>query len=197
LDFWYKKIGPDYVEPAFRLAREADPNAILILNDDHNEGRQTQGNIKITDAMYEFVKKLKNSGVPIDAVGMQMHLLGPFAYEKRRAPKKEKVIANMKRFAELGIDIYVTEFDVNLTDIPGTQSEKWAFQAKVYGDMLQACLEVPACKSFSVFGISDCFSWYNVCDGCLNLPNAEPLPFDRNFNPKLAYYAMHDVLAEK
>jgi endo-1,4-beta-xylanase len=197
LDFWYKNIGPDYVELAFRWAKEADPDAVLILNDDHNEGRQTPNNIKIFEAMYNRVKTLKKKGVPVDAVGMQMHLLSPFAMDKKHPPKKEDVVANMKRFAELGVDIYVTEFDVNLTEVPGSQNEKWAFQAKVYKDMLQACLEVPACKGFSIFGISDAASWYGLCEGCLNLPNAEPLPFDNNYNPKPAYYALRDVLARK
>ncbi|MBN1798870.1 MAG: endo-1,4-beta-xylanase [Spirochaetales bacterium] len=197
LDFWYKNIGPEYVELAFRWAREADPDAVLILNDDHNEGGPTQNDTKIADAMYELVRTLKKKGVPVDGVGMQMHLLSPFAFDKKHAPQKDKVTSTMKRFAALGVDIYVTEFDVNLSQVPGTQKQKWAFQAKVYADMLQACLKVPACKSFSIFGISDAFSWYNVCDGCLNLPNAEPLPFDRNYNPKPAYYAIRDVLTKK
>jgi len=193
-DFWYKNIGPDYVEMAFRWAREADPNATLMLNDNNNEGRHTPNNARITDAMYDLVKQLKQKGVPVDSVGMQMHLLSPFASDKRNPPNKEDVTANMRRFAGLGVNIYVTEFDVNITEIPGTQPEKWAFQAKVYGDMLQACVESQVCKGFSIFGIRDGDSWYYPH---LGLPNADPLPLDKNYNPKPAYFAMRDILAGK
>jgi len=196
-DFWYTHIGPEYVELSFRWAREADPNAVLMLNENDNESTRTQANRKITDAMYELIKNLKARGVPIDAVGMQMHLLFPYGADKKHPPAKQEVVSTMKRLAGLGVDIYVTEFDINLNEIRGGRKEKWAFEAKVYKDMLEACLEVPACKGFSVFGISDKFSWYNTGDDNLRLPKTEPLPFDDNYNPKLAYYAMREALARK
>jgi len=196
-DFWYTHIGPEYVELSFRWAREADPNAVLMLNEADNESRRTPTNRKITDSMYNLVKTLKAQGVPIDAVGMQMHLLFPYAPDKKHPPTKQEVVANMKHFAGLGVDIYVTEFDLNLHEIPGGQKKKWAFEAGVYADMLAACLEVPACKGFSLFGISDKNSWYNTSVDDLHLPRTEPLPFDDNYNPKPAYYAMQKVLMGK
>jgi endo-1,4-beta-xylanase len=196
-DFWYTHIGPEYVELSFRWAREADPNAVLMLNENDNESTRTTTNRKITDSMYDLVKKLRARGVPIDAVGMQMHILLPFGPDQKHPPTKQDVVSVMKRFAGLGVDIYVTEFDLNLHEIRGGRKEKWAFEAKVYKDMLEACLEVPACKGFSIFGISDKYSWYNTSGDDLNLPKTEPLPFDDNYDPKPAYYAMQEVLARK
>lgn len=197
LDFWYTHIGPDYVEMAFRWASEADPNVTLIYNQENAEDRSNPITSKTSDATYNLIKQLKDKGVKVDGLGMQMHLLSPYAGDKVNPPKKEDVVANMRRFAELGVQIYVTEFDVNLTNVAGSTSQKRAFQAKVYKDMLEACLGSGVCRAFSMFGFTDLVTWYNVCEGCLNLPNAQPLPYDTNYQPKPAYFALHDALSVK
>lgn len=101
----------------------------------------------------------------------------------------------MKKFAALGVKIYVTEFDVDLSKVPGTKDQKWAYEANLYRDMVQACLESGVCTSFAIFGISDSTSWI-TCNpsGCVNVPDADPLMFDKDFNPKPAYFAVYDSL---
>jgi GH35 family endo-1,4-beta-xylanase len=61
----------------------------------------------------------------------------------------------MKRFADLGVKIYVTEFDVNMHDVMATDQEKEDLQAKIYADMLGACVTVgPAvCSNFGFLGL--------------------------------------------
>ena len=191
-DFWNDKIGPDYIEMVFRWARESDPNGILIFNDFNNESPRDRDTSRIIDKMYYTVKKLKEKGVPIDVVGMQMHLL--LKWSSPIAPKKDDVIATMRKFADLGVRIYITEFDVDLTKRAGTQAEKWDYEAQLYRDMLEACLESGVCDSFTTWGISDSTSWI-TCEspGCVNEPNADPLMFDKEFNPKPAYFAIRDV----
>lgn len=98
----------------------------------------------------------------------------------------------MKRFGELGVQIYITEFDVNLDAVQGTQEEKWEYQAQLYRDMLEACLESGVCQAFSIFGVSDADTWYR---GFLEDP--EPLPFDDDYNPKPAYWALLELLTER
>lgn len=193
-DFWNDKIGPEYIEIAFRAAREADPNAILIFNDDNNQSPQDAATQRNIDKMYATVKDLKSRGVPIDIVGMQMHLFLPWNSQVR--PKKEDVIKTMQRFAELGVDIYVTEFDVNLHERQGSQKERWDFEAELYRDMVAACLESGVCKSFATWGVSDSTSWITCTeDWCVKLPDADPLMYDKEFRPKPAYKAVYDVLA--
>jgi endo-1,4-beta-xylanase len=65
---WLKTIGPEYIEMAFRWAREADPDVRLFNYDYSAEG----GGAK-SEAVYALVRDLADSGVPIDGVGMQMH----------------------------------------------------------------------------------------------------------------------------
>ena len=102
--------------------------------------------------MYDTVKTLKEKGVPIDVVGMQMHLL----LEVPVPPKKEDVIATMKKFADLGVKIYITELDV---DLQNQLDQRLQFQANLYKDMMDACQEFGVCESFTTWGISNSTSW--------------------------------------
>jgi len=182
VDFWYDRLGTEFIDIAFQFARETDPTAILILNDCC--GNEVAG--QRADFDYQTAKRLKGKGL-IDGVGLQMHLDGA------KPPKKADVIANMKRFGEIGVAIYVTEFDVDLTNVQGTQAERYERQAEIYRDMLEACLESAICKSFNLFGFTDDVSWLKN-RGRLN---ANALPFDDKYTPKPAYFAMRDVLAGK
>jgi len=133
----------------------------------------------------------------IDVVGMQMHLL---TQDIDPLPQKADVIEIMQGFSELGVRVAITEMDVNLTYVSGdypTIEKRWTYQAGIYRDMLDACLESGACDSFAMMGISDSMSWLvTSCPGCWfkPQPNADPLLFDRNFLPKPAYFAMRDGL---
>jgi endo-1,4-beta-xylanase len=193
MDFWNDKIGPEYIALAFQMARQADPNGVLIFNDVNNQSSQDTGSSGVVNKMYTTVKQLKSQGVPIDVVGMQMHLLLP--WETSVPPQKADVIATMQKFAALGVRIYVTEMDVDLAGQPGSQVEKWAFEAGVYRDIMEACIESGVCDSFATWGISDATSWIS-CDsiGCLNEKNADPLMFDPSYAPKPAYFAVRAAL---
>ena len=193
-DFWRSKIGPDYIEMSFRWAHEADPNAILIFNDNSNESLSSPSNRKTIEDMLQVVKELKARGTPIDVVGMQMHLLLP--WNNSQAPKKEEMVTIMRRFGDLGVKIAITEMDINLQRLPGNSAvEKLQAQAKLYQDVLAACLESGVCTSFTTWGISDIDSWVTCTEGwCANIPDGDPLLFDRTLSPKPAYFAVQEIL---
>jgi len=184
-DFWNEKIGPEYIPLAFKTAREADPNGILIFNDDNNQAPQDFGSQQVIDIMYATVKKLKADGVPIDVVGMEMHFLEP--WNSQEMPKKADVIATMQKFAALGVRIYITEFTVNVTRLHGTQAENLDTENKIYKEMMEACLESGVCDSFSTWGIND-----PTPSG--NNPAGAPLMFDASLIPKPAYFSVRDAL---
>jgi endo-1,4-beta-xylanase len=125
-----------------------------------------------------------------------MHLLLPFFTQT--PPTKGGVLETMRRFGELGVDLYITELDLNLHGRPGSKQERWDFQARVYGDMMAACLESGVCKSFATWGISDATSWLICTEGwwCQNLSEADPLMFDGEYQPKPAYQAVRDALSQ-
>lgn len=187
-DFWYDNLGKDYVELAYKWARETDPDALLMANNDANESTINETNASIVSLMLSLLEEWKDDDIPIDVVGMQMHLLAPFS-STTISPKQE-VMETMQKYADLGYKVYITEFDVNINDIQGNQEERWDYQAEIYAQMLEACIESGVCKGFSTFGISDPRSWYTS----LNFPNAEPLLFDGDYKPKPAYHAILNVL---
>lgn len=179
-DWWGDRTGgKEYIDRAFLVARQVDPGAVLILNDFQNEARGS-----ISDEMYDYIKGAKARGIPIDALGMQMHIDG------NNPPTKAQVIDNMRRFGELGIKVYVTEFDVNMNDVKAGSREKNARQAKIYYDMTRACIESRVCPSFALLGITDKETWYNY----MGLRDPRPLPFDEWYRPKPAFFSLREAL---
>ena len=182
-DWWTDSIGDmSYIDQAFIWARQADPDAVLILNDFGNDTIND-----VSNAMYDYIKDAKSRGIPIDGIGMQMHIGG-------YSPKKEDVITNMRRFADIGVDVYVTEFDVNMSDVKAPDWRKDQIQGKAYYEMIRACIESTVCHSFAFLGITDSETWYNYMDGVVN---ARPLMFDRSYNPKPAFYSVRRALEKK
>ena len=175
--FWSRGIGPDYLALAFRWTHEADPQAHLRYNDYGGEG----GGVK-SDGIYDLVAGLRRKGAPIHGVGLQMHA------SLKDAPRASEVRINMKRLAALGLQTHISEMDVMLS-LPASRADLRA-QAALYRDMLQACLAVPQCRSFSTWGASDRYSW---------IPEFFPgrgaaLLFDTDLQPKPAYRGIRKVL---
>lgn len=61
-------LGQDYIDFAFRYAREADPNVKLFYNEYGGERMNSK-----SQAVFNMVSAMKARGVPIDGVGLQMH----------------------------------------------------------------------------------------------------------------------------
>ncbi len=178
-DIFYTTIGPEYIAMAFQAAREADPLAALIYNNDHN---YTSNGI-MTNVTTNVVSDLSSRGL-IDSVGLEMHVDGS------NPPNKDDVITTMQSY---GVPVLITEFDVDLQKVPGSQDDRYALQAQIYRDMLAAALSSGVCKSFTVWGIRDKNSWLVKDRG---EPNAAPTMYDDDLNPKPAYFAVRDVLSQ-
>ncbi|MGK3208910.1 endo-1,4-beta-xylanase [Amycolatopsis sp. MEPSY49] len=158
-----QKLGDGYIEEAFRAARTADPNAKLCYNDYNTDGV----NAKST-GIYNMVRDFKSRGVPIDCVGFQSHL--------GSTSNLSSYQANLQRFADLGVDVQITELDVG-----GSGSG----QANVYRQVTQACLAVSRCTGITAWGVTDKYSWRS---------GDTPLLFDGNYGKKQAYTAVLDAL---
>jgi endo-1,4-beta-xylanase len=169
--FWQQKLGDGFIAEAFRAARAADPTAKLYYNDYNTDGIGAK-----SDGVYAMVKAFKQQGVPIDGVGLQAHLV------VGQVPSTTQ--QNIKRLADLGLDVAITELDIRMKTPP--DSGKLAQQAQDYSKVVNACLAVTRCVGITTWGLSDNHSW---------IPGVFPgegaaLPFDGNLQPKPAYNAM-------
>ncbi|MEU4765864.1 endo-1,4-beta-xylanase [Actinosynnema sp. NPDC023794] len=170
-----QKIGDSYIAEAFKAARAADPNAKLYYNDYNVEGINAK-----SDAMYNMVKSFKQQGIPIDGVGLQAHLI--------LGQVPSTLQQNIKRFADLGVDVAITELDIRMRT--PRDAAKDAQQAADYRTVTNACLAVTRCVGITVWDFSDGYSW---------IPSVFPgegaaLIYDENFNKKPSYWAVYEAL---
>lgn len=178
-DWWLDHTGDrSYIDNSFIWAHQADPNAKLILNDFSNEGINN-----ISNDMYNYVKDAKSRGVPIDGIGMQMHI------DAGHSPNKDDVIKNMQRFDAIGVKTYITEFDVNLNQVKDDAKYRNDLQSSIYYQMARACIESKSCPSFAELGITDKETWYNE----LGWTKSQPLLFDDKYHVKPAFYAFRQA----
>ncbi len=172
--------GIKYIEQAFRWAHEADPKALLFYNEAEGEGLNRK-----SDAVYAMVKSFKRHGIPIDGVGLQMHLATLNADTKA-------ITANIARLTALGVQVHITELDVSLPiDSNGqAQADDLSRQAEVYRAIVRACLNDAGCTAIQTWGFTDKYSWIGSHS---HGTRGQALPFDRAYQPKAAY---HQVLEE-
>ncbi|MEM2737246.1 MAG: endo-1,4-beta-xylanase [Thermoproteota archaeon] len=176
---WLEKIGPEYIELAFKWAHEADPDALLFYNDYGIEEINRKSN-----AVYELVRGLLKKGVPIHGVGFQTHL------SLERPPNLDSVAKNIKRFEELGLIVEITEMDVSIRK-PAT-SKELDMQAKIYSDILKIYLSSSNPRTFVMWGFVDKYSWIDY-----TFPGyGAATIFDNEYNPKPAYNSLLAVLEE-
>lgn len=178
--WWADHIGNDtkYLDDYFIWAHQADPKAKLIINDFND---QTENSI--SDAIYNYVKAAKARGVPIDGVGMQMHI------DAKYPSNKQDVIKNMQRFGNIGVPVYVTEFDVKTNSIKGSAAYKGQVESQITSDMVRACVESKACVSFNIFGITT----KNDLIKKLTRVNSREYILDSRYRPRPSFYAFRQA----
>ena len=167
---WFEAMGEAHIDKAFIRARANAPDATLLYNDYDVSFAGPK-----SDAMYALLQRMIADGTPVDGVGFQMHLTNDF-------DRFDEVAANFQRFADLGLDVYITELDVAME--PGDSEE---VQAQVFADAVATCLAQPACKAAQIWGFTDRYSW---------LGGANALVLDRGYQAKPAYRALQNVLAQ-
>jgi len=186
---WYNQPGiglagkdAAYVEQALRWAHEADPRALLFYNEAEGEGLNRK-----SEAIYAMVKDFKRRGVPIDGVGLQLHI-------SRFDTDTAAIAENITRLTALGVQVHISELDVSLPVDPSgaANSEDLRRQAEVYRGVVRACLQSSGCTAIQTWGFTDKYSWIGSHS---HGTRGAALPFDRAYKPKPAYDAMVEELA--
>ncbi|MFI0168902.1 endo-1,4-beta-xylanase [Streptomyces sp. NPDC017095] len=157
-----QRTGNDWIEVAFRTARAADPAAKLCYND-YNIENWTWAK---TQAVYAMVRDFKQRGVPIDCVGFQSHF-------NSGSPYNSNFRTTLQSFAALGVDVAITELDIQ------------GASASTYASVTNDCLAVTRCLGITVWGVRDSDSWRS---------SDTPLLFNNDGSKKPAYTAVLNAL---
>lgn len=182
-------LGPGYIGEAFRTARAASPGARLVYNDFGFE-YEIETHRTRRRALIRLLERLKVTSVPIDAVGLQAHLVtrglkfDPAAYS-----------AFLKDIADLGLKIIITELDIQDTDLPADTGERDRILAGEIARYLDAVLAEPAVAGVLTWGLSDRYTWLNS-DPKAKRPDglpSRPLPLDDKMERKPIWSAIADA----
>ena len=92
----------------------------------------------------------------------------------------------MKRFADLGLDVAITELDLQIRKPVTTESRQQ--QVKDYDQVVTDCLSVQSCVGVTMWGFTDKYSWLKSHQNI-----DEPYLWDNNINPKEAVSAVEKI----
>ncbi|MCH9764742.1 MAG: endo-1,4-beta-xylanase [Alphaproteobacteria bacterium] len=188
---FYASMGEAYIAKSFRLAREIEPNATLLLNEAQTESADENGAV-FRKSLFELVRRVLDQGVPIDGIGLQCHLQSERPYDFPRFADF------VNQIAELGLEVQITELDVNDSAFPAAIATRDRRVATLYHNFLTEVLAIPAVSSLILWQLSDATSW--MADPSLSnalRPDkkpSRPLPYDRGFDKKPAWHAIAKAL---
>jgi endo-1,4-beta-xylanase len=165
----------DYLRVAFRTARATDPDAVLCMNDWGNEGSVPDR----TQNLIDTVKRFRAEGIPIDCVGMEGHL------DLDSAPSYAQVYQTMRAYADIGVQVQITEFDIKAKP----SAANWNQAAAVASAILAACLDSSNCTAFNNWGFTQAI-YPNGLDG----KSLVMLPWDGRGQATPEYTAMRETL---
>jgi endo-1,4-beta-xylanase len=170
-----------YIERCFRWAHEADPQALLFYNDAEAEVVNPK-----SDAIYAMARDFRQRGVPIDGVGLQMHIA-------HLHTDVASISENIKRLTALGLQVHITEMDVALPvdGLGGARAGDLLRQAEIYREVVAACLSYAGCTAIQTWGFTDKYSWIGSHS---RKTEGAALLFDRNYGGKPAYEALRNAL---
>lgn len=174
---WSKFLGQRYIPLAFRTAAAIDPHVQLCINEYDIESVGPRFAAKRA-AYRNLILELMDQNVPLRAVGLQSHLHGDTEVDS------DGLAAFVEEIRSFGLDVVVTELDVDDHTLPGPAAERDAIVAKRVTDVLTAVTSKAPLDSILTWGIADRYSWINQMFPRADHLRNRPLPLDENFQPK-------------
>jgi len=181
---WFQGMGEEYIDFAFRQAHAVDPAAKLFLNE---YGIEEPG--PKFEALYALVKRLLAKGVPIHGIGFQMH--EDMEAGRYVGSDPDLVAINMKRLVALGLEVRVSEMDVNMNSRETPNRLKT--QSQAFAAMLAMSVKQDGVTSFGQWGVTDRYSSLAPMFDYFKWGNG--LIFNADYQPKPAYTELQQILA--
>jgi endo-1,4-beta-xylanase len=192
---WLNLIGPEYLDIAFHSVQSADPSALRTINLNGCED-QTSAGEATRAASLDLVKSLLKRGVPLQAVALEAHIDAPWR------PQDTAYTDFIRALGDAGVEVYLSEMDVNDTAIRGNEAEVKSAVAQTYRDYLADVLSATPVKRLIFWSMSDRFDWYGalaVTQPRWRRPDGQPHHLgltDSNFIPNPAYYSVLELLSK-
>jgi endo-1,4-beta-xylanase len=184
---WFKALGADFIDLAFRTARAADPDIELYFNDYNLDNqRKVQVTVNMIKEINDKYKAEGNTRNLIDGIGMQAHY--------GTSTSAVNVRASIQKFKDIGIKIAISELDVEITSVGSgsfgtgkdtkTTETQQRIQAITYAELFNVFKENKEHISrVTMWGMDDEFSWKSKGNPCL---------WDGDLKPKQAFWAVVD-----
>jgi endo-1,4-beta-xylanase len=173
--WWLEALGPSYIIEAFRLARQYDPDAILVYNDHDIELTSSYQTAKWTQVQ-TILETLAAENL-VDGLGWQLHT------NPGEALGDQFALAERMQWVESqGLKNFVTELDMEIG--PGDaalEEQRAAYQA-----VAEVWLEHHNGGWLQTWGVYDKHTWLGA--------EKRPLLFDEEYNRKPAYYGIRNAL---
>jgi len=172
----------EQIDLAFRLARERAPKAQLVYND---YMRDDDGSAKHRAGVLKLLHDLKSRGTPVHALGLQSHI-GAWDDVTTSARQQQEWRKFLDEVTGMGLDLLITEFDVNDRKLPADIKVRDAGVAALAKDYLDVTLSYPQCRDFLMWGMADNANWLQGwpearrSDG----QKGRPTPFDTELRAK-------------
>lgn len=194
--FVQRMVDDELIHNVFVWLKEADPQAQALLSDSWVVEAPAAPNYKqVHDQYFALLDKLLERGTPLDGSGMHNHF---WAYDP---PDPEFVLRVIEQHRQRGLACHATETTVSLNPTFQLQPRRQKrvqiddplqAQAQIYRNMLEVFASTG--NLFGMFGLTDRDSWYADIDQETGYTGPGAYLFDRDLQPKPAYFAMLDYL---
>ena len=192
--------APDYIINAFRYANKYAPKTLELYYNDYNDCQD--GKIEVIETLLKSVKSHEKDAkdpTRITGFGMQGH-------HEINYPSKQKIKECIARYGAIVDKVQVTELDIKSSQgYDGSAAMRPAEETRTghrYKDIYQAYVEADKeangafdVNGFTVWGVSDKYSWLNDFNGAGGGANGRPqtpLLFNRQYQAKPAYWGIVD-----
>lgn len=177
--------GIQFIDFCLRTVNDSAPHAKLAINEFNltcGEGwcRSKQDN------MLTLLRQLKRMKTPVHALGIQSHLSSIYKTSTR------STLDFIDRVADLGLDVFISELDVNDSTMPADIATRDQQVADYYEQFLTAALSRQAVKRVVFWGISDSDNWIvrGYTEEKRKKGTPRPALFDSANQPKPAFHAV-------
>ena len=183
IEFWEVVNEPSHlaepkIDQPYRWARQADPDAYLIVNDYFVLGDGCPG-------FFKLLTEAKRADVPFEGIGIQAHEPRTMRFPLDRTQEI------LDRYATLGKELHITEF----TPASSGQKISGSHREGVWDEVAQAEYAVKFYRVCFAHPSMRAITWWDLCDQGSWLPGGGMLRAD--MSPKPVYGQLKRLIHEE